>query len=141
MLITWDYLSTWVANAKCLTPIEKKWTKTACTFLKKVSDSIIERSEKAYITSLQNEAKNSKIIFVDERRKVYQEDYKDAKFIILDDLYELYGCALTNCINCSITEHSECKVYELFMKLGVPPLDEEATGCPFKQTKEWEKLK
>jgi len=135
MLITWDYLSTWSEKAKCLTDEEKENIEKACNTLKEVSDSIVERSNKSYITSLQNEAKNSKIIFVDERRKVYNEEYVDSKFVPIDDLYDLYGCALANCINCT-KDHNQCEVFELFMKLGVPPLDIEATGCPFYQSKE-----
>lgn len=132
MLVNWDYLSTWVERTKCLEQEEKKWIRTATTYLKKASDCIVKRAERSYITSLKNEARNSSLIIIDERKKVYKEEYADAKTVITDDLYNLFDFALTACTDCKGCNFHDCERFKLFIKMGVPAVEEITNDCPYK---------
>lgn len=132
MLVTWDYLHTWLERTKCLSPTERKWVKMVITYLKKISDSIVERSDKSYITSLTHEALHSAIIIEDNRRKVYKEECIEVKTVVKDDLYELFDYALIPCQTCCNKDFKSCERYQLFMKMAVPPLNEDTDDCPYR---------
>lgn len=132
MLVTWDYLGTWVEETKCLSPIERKWLRTVVTYLKKISDNIVGRSDSDYITSLTNQARNSSVNIEDNRKKIYKEEFVDVKTVVKDDLYELFDYALIPCQTCCNKDFKSCERYQLFMKMGVPPLSEETNSCPYR---------
>ncbi len=132
LLVTWDYLDSWIEREKCLLPTERKWTKLVITYLKKISDSIVERSDKSYVTSLTNEVNHSSIIIEDNRKKVYKEECIEVKTVIEDDLNELFDYAISACSSCTNKDFKTCKRFNLFMKMSVPPLCEDTTDCPYR---------
>ncbi len=132
MLIFYLHMQEWLANVRSLTPEERKWIKTGCTYLKKTAESMIKRSEDSYQRAILNQAKVCTMVIHEERPNVMGETYVDTIKLIKDDFLDLCEKAVWKCGECQKKDWKECEQYQLFMKLGVPIFDEETDDCPYR---------
>lgn len=129
ILVLWDYLNNWLEKTNCLTVEERKRIKTAATHLLHASDSIIERLDSDYARTLLRAAKDTQIRMSSKTSSV--QDGANTVNVSIDDLYDMSCYALTECKNCKRQDHKNCEKYQLFLRLDIPPAQEETDGCPY----------
>jgi hypothetical protein len=126
MLIAYEYLTSWLLQATCLTPKERGRIKSACTNLLHASDSIVQRLESDYARKLLKDLKRVAIKMVDKTTAT-EGDIQ----VNIDDLYDLADMAMDECVGCERHDHKECDRFKLYFKLNVPVARTETTGCPY----------
>lgn len=132
LLAVWERLSEWIKEGKNqLSKDEKKWIKTACTYLIKASDSLIQRQDADYANRLLTAARNSEFVI----REKLTVDISEKCEVLQEDLYELADHALVICQTgyyCKYESHRDCPLYKAMLNMGIPVADLEAAGCPYK---------
>lgn len=126
-LVTNDWLST----TKSLTAQERKFIKTALTWLRKGYDSMLDRASPEYLRAMRNQANNS-YMFIEDKSGRALEKQVETRTMDTEDLYDLADLAVRECRKCKEKEFKKCKRYGLFMRLGVPPLTEDTEDCPYR---------
>ena len=131
MLFFWNYLTEWLDRTTCLTSGERKRVKTAATHLLHTSDSMVQRMAPDYAEKLVNDASHTTLNFIDNTsEKIKHSDC--GKLVDVNDVFDLAEYALEGCCRCRVKNHTECKRYQLFLKMDIPPAVEQTDGCPYK---------
>ena len=132
LLMVYFHLSEWLEKTKSLNSDERKWIKTGCTYIKKAADSMIKRASSDYQRAIYNDAKNKSLILQDERPNVSGEKFVDTVQLVKDDFLDLCEKAIWKCKQCRYKGWKKCDRYTLFIKLGVPVVDEDTDYCPYR---------
>lgn len=123
----------WLEKNKSLTKEERRYIKTALTWLKKGYNSMIARSEPKYIKSLKNTAKHCDLFLEDNTGRAMSSQKIDTKTIALDDYHDVAEYAINDkCSRCKDGTKDRCERYDLFMRLGFAPFNEDTDDCPYR---------
>lgn len=114
---------------------EKKWLKSALTFLQKHITSIIDPLDDTNLQIINKESSNHQLILLpkDDIINVMKKGKVVNNNFVLkrDDFYEICEHALSRCTGCS-KDHKDCRLKELFLLYEVPMFDEDTDDCPFR---------
>lgn len=123
--------SEWLATTKSITAEERKCFKTALTWLKKGSESMLNRAVPEYLRAVRNQAANSYMFLEDNSGRALEKQVETTT-LDTDDMYDFADLAVRECRKCKEADFKNCKRYGLFMRIGVPPLTEDTEDCPYR---------
>nr|WP_319488605.1 DUF5651 domain-containing protein [uncultured Caproiciproducens sp.] len=131
ILVVWERLNSWLKTQTALTPTERKYLKTASTFLIKASDSIIGRMDNNFAEKLRRDIKASDFVIINKFDVTHSKEYGYVS-IQQDDLYDLASYALSECVNCPrCKDFKNCDRYKLMISLAIPVAQVETDSCPY----------
>lgn len=126
------FLQDWCNRDNIISKDEKKYIRTAVSYMDKVMISMMERLGRDFVERLVAEIKDSEIFVMPKTRaQIKKKEFMEQDNVVassLDDVYELAGIALTTCNQCTETRYEQCKLRKCAMDLNIPAYNEYATN-------------
>lgn len=137
---TYSFLNEWVgAEKNSLNKDERKWLKTAGTYLKKSLAGFINRIDEDQRKRLMRQAKNYYVALLPTRSEAPEEQALVKTELVYDlSTYTLYNMCQSREKACAYTDNNykECELFHILLDLNIPLCNEDGEGCPYKIT--WE---
>lgn len=132
-------LEDWLEKGKCLNKDERKYLKTALTWLRKALLSLHERTEPEYKKRMLNQFKHSALYLRDTTVKK-PDPGETVITISKEQFFDLCECAVEACVKCDGANRDNCTRYKLFLDTCVPTFTLETDNCPYCYTEKKNKL-